>query len=266
MPSPFPGMDPYLEGYLWPDVHQSLANEIRNQLMPLVAPKYVARVVPRTVIESMSHGGTIGITIPDVEVFSARRQQDRIPERSPVGLLNQTVGVLGQTTTAPFKPRQRFTYPVDIASVEIRTVAGNRLITSIEILSPSNKTRLGWQEYQAKRMHVLEARANLVEIDLLRRGIRPVSMADAPRAPYYILLTRASNIGVLDLWPVQLRDELLSVPVPLQAPDEDVTLNLQSILSTIYTVARYDLSIDYQQPPAPPLTGQDAEWVRTMLE
>ncbi len=32
MPSPFPGMDPYLEGYLWPDVHSALANKIRQQL------------------------------------------------------------------------------------------------------------------------------------------------------------------------------------------------------------------------------------------
>ena len=32
MPSPFPGMDPYLEGYLWPDVHHALASKIRQQL------------------------------------------------------------------------------------------------------------------------------------------------------------------------------------------------------------------------------------------
>ncbi len=27
MPSPFPGMDPYLEGHLWPDVHSALGVE-----------------------------------------------------------------------------------------------------------------------------------------------------------------------------------------------------------------------------------------------
>ena len=44
MLSLFPGMDPYLEGYLWPDVHQALAYQYRRQLAPLVAPKYAVRL------------------------------------------------------------------------------------------------------------------------------------------------------------------------------------------------------------------------------
>ena len=44
MPSPFPGMDPYLEGYLWPDVHQALAAKIRQQLAPRLRPRYVTRL------------------------------------------------------------------------------------------------------------------------------------------------------------------------------------------------------------------------------
>ena len=46
MPSPFPGMDPYLEGYLWSDVHQSLAAQIKRQLVPFISPRYVARACP----------------------------------------------------------------------------------------------------------------------------------------------------------------------------------------------------------------------------
>lgn len=45
MPSPFPGMDPYLDGHLFQDVHHALANEIRDRLAPHVAPKYVARLM-----------------------------------------------------------------------------------------------------------------------------------------------------------------------------------------------------------------------------
>lgn len=44
MPSPFPGMDPYLEGYLWPDVHAALAHKIRQQLAPQIQPNYMARL------------------------------------------------------------------------------------------------------------------------------------------------------------------------------------------------------------------------------
>lgn len=42
MPSPFPGMDPYLEGYLWPDVHNAFANKIPQQLTPQLRPRYAA--------------------------------------------------------------------------------------------------------------------------------------------------------------------------------------------------------------------------------
>jgi hypothetical protein len=44
MASPFPGMDPYLEGYLWPDVHNALAAKIRQKLTPLLRPRYTARL------------------------------------------------------------------------------------------------------------------------------------------------------------------------------------------------------------------------------
>ena len=42
MPSPFPGMDPYLEAPdLWPDFQNNLAPEIQGHLNPQVTPKYV---------------------------------------------------------------------------------------------------------------------------------------------------------------------------------------------------------------------------------
>src|SRR5438045_6207564 len=50
MPSPFPGMDPYLEGDLWTTVHSQLAAEIARQLAPKIAPRYVARTEKRFVI------------------------------------------------------------------------------------------------------------------------------------------------------------------------------------------------------------------------
>lgn len=42
MPSPFPGMDPYLEGGLWTTVQSQLAVEIVRQLVPKVRPHYLA--------------------------------------------------------------------------------------------------------------------------------------------------------------------------------------------------------------------------------
>ena len=67
MPSPFPGMDPYLEGYLWPDVHSALAGKIRQQLAPLLRPRYAARLAVY-LVEDSAPESDIGIMYPDVEV------------------------------------------------------------------------------------------------------------------------------------------------------------------------------------------------------
>jgi hypothetical protein len=51
MASPFPGMDPFLEGEMWQEFHQTFANAIRAQLMPLLFPKSVALLNERFTIE-----------------------------------------------------------------------------------------------------------------------------------------------------------------------------------------------------------------------
>src|SRR5215470_2530945 len=68
VPSPFPGMDPYLEGYLWPDVHQALAAKIRQQL----APRYVTRL-GLAVLSDEPDEAEVKIMYPDIEVLRGRR-------------------------------------------------------------------------------------------------------------------------------------------------------------------------------------------------
>ena len=46
MPSPFPGMDPYLEGELWQEFHETLAGAIREQLLKVLPPRYVVPLLP----------------------------------------------------------------------------------------------------------------------------------------------------------------------------------------------------------------------------
>src|SRR5438128_10997755 len=51
MPSPFPGMDPYLEGARWMTVHAQLTAEIARQLAPKLRPKYVVLTTERFVFD-----------------------------------------------------------------------------------------------------------------------------------------------------------------------------------------------------------------------
>ncbi len=265
MPSPFPGMDPYLEGHLWADVHHALADEVRRRLAAQLRPRYVARLETRYVAE-MSGVGPTRILYPDVDVSIAPLARETITRYEA-----------GSSTAPPIVPPPLvFTLPtlpqIKLVTVEIRDARHNRLITSIEILSPVNKGD-GFAEYQAKRQAVLHASAHLLEIDLLRRGYRPVPFdhvaeEDRPlvdEAAYFVFLTRRGDRNRVAVWPIPLREPLPVVPVPLDEPDPDAALDLGAALRTIYDEAAYDLSIDYGQPPEPPLTGDDAEWAAALL-
>ncbi|MGH7202448.1 MAG: DUF4058 family protein, partial [Planctomycetaceae bacterium] len=68
MPSPFPGMDPYLEDpSLWPDVHHNLISEIQAVLNRAITPKYHARIEERVYISDEDDPGR-AVIIPDVKV------------------------------------------------------------------------------------------------------------------------------------------------------------------------------------------------------
>lgn len=261
MASPFPGMDPYLEGYLWPDVHHRLATQISDQLTPRLRPRYVARIEIQ-MVQDEAPEGEIGIMYPDVEIVQARAQPPTPPPTTYGG-----AGVLvAEAPTTPATISVPLTFvEVKLASVHILDAAQNQLITSIEILSPVNKHEPGVTKYREKRQSLHEAGVHLLEIDLLRRGQRPVNHPRIPASAYRIILTRAkSNVGTV--WALPLQDALPVLPVPLRAPDVDITLDLGLALRTIYERAAYDLSINYREAPPPPaLSTEDTAWLQQRL-
>jgi Protein of unknown function (DUF4058) len=143
VPSPFPGMDPYLEGYLWPDVHSALAHKIRQQLAPQIQPKYVARL-EISVIEDSNPEADIGLIDPDVDVIKVR-SSGQLSGEAPEGTAGAAaVSSIVAPLTIPL-PQVR------IATVTIRDVAQNILVTSIEILSPVNEREPNVGRYRQKR-------------------------------------------------------------------------------------------------------------------
>ena len=73
MLSPFPGMDPYLEGSIWPDFHNTLAIYIKAQLIPQISPKYLVQTVIYTVTDT-EMSKDIGIMYPDISIFKEKNQ------------------------------------------------------------------------------------------------------------------------------------------------------------------------------------------------
>ncbi|HYN87306.1 MAG TPA: DUF4058 family protein [Ardenticatenaceae bacterium] len=257
MPNPFPGMDPYLEGEMWQEFHDRLANQISMQLMPLLRPKYVALLEKRYALDYSRLGivGPVeGKTIyPDVHVVRTREVRE-------AAFPMATVAVEPVEVVSPLPER------VPELSIEIRDVAQRQLVTVIEILSPANKHGPGIMDYAEKRLALLQTRTHLLEIDLLRGGTRIELIGDLPPAPYYVFLSRTERRPKTQAWPIPLRGRLPAVPVPLLTPDPDVLLDLQAAMAACYDLVGYELLLPYDQPPPPPpLSGEDAEWVETVL-
>ncbi len=252
MPSPFPGMDPYLEGPLWVTVHTQLTAEIARQLAPRLRPRYLALTTERFVLE-MSEG--VAVTqanlYPDVGVAGPR----------PAPFAGGGTAV----APAPLQLATAMPTPVPHVTVEIRDVANRQLVTAIEVLSPTNKRGEGRDEYVAKRGRLLLSSAHLIEIDLLREGQRVPMQQALPPAPYFVLVSRAENRPLMNVWPVQLTDRLPTIPVPLLAGDPDVPLDLQQALTNVYDLLGYDLAVDYTQPPEVDLPPPLAAWADGLL-
>lgn len=252
MPSPFPGMDPYLEGSEWMSVHTELSSEIARQLAPKLRPKYIVRTVRRFVMETPEDIAiSYGNIYPDVSISSDLRD---VYQAEPTVA---TTEPLLMTTVIPTR--------IPITSIEIRDVAERELVTAIEVLSPVNKRGEGYTEYLDKRRRVLLSTAHLLEIDLLRTGKRVPMHEPLPHAPYFIFLSRAERRPTVSVWHIQLSQPLPTVPVPLLSGDTDVMLELQLALTSLYDALGYDLSVDYTQAPEVPLGKEDAQWAAERL-
>lgn len=255
MKSPFPGMDPYLEGYLWPDVHNHLAAVISELLAPQIAPKYVSRLNTYTVHDTAPET-EIGIMYPDVGVLK-RYNLLKEPEVA-YGTRNNF------TEPTVIIPANQAIY-LNIPVIEIRDVAKNRLITAIEILSPVNKRKPGMETYQEKRMDLHRSGVHLLEIDLLRRGTRPFVHPHLPQSDYLVLLMRAGTRKT-EAWAFNVNETLPVLPVPLVEPDADVKLDLKHALDLIYERSLYDLSIDYKKDAPPPeFNSETRDWIREVI-
>ena len=86
-----------------------------------------------------------------------------------------------------------------------------------------------------------------------------------PDAPYFVVLSRAEERPISEVWPIQLDERLPAVPVPLLPDDADVSLDLQQAVTNVYDLLGYDLAIDYSGPPELPLRPDQAGWAEKRL-
>ena len=259
MPSPFPGMDPYLESAAyWRGVHACLITYIRAVLQPLLRPRYNAGIEERLALMPTGRHIYADVNIVGQDVREAATQLYEVitpadtAQARPLAL-PWIVAFDGDT------PPEKYIEIIDTSSREVVTV--------IEVLSPTNKVGQGADEYERKHNDVLRSRANLVEIDLLSQGVRPFPRPDAcddTNCRYMIGVSRAASRSRYEIYPVALNEPLPKFNIPLRAPDADVPLDLRLVFNRCYDDGAYDDLIDYGHAPDMPLTEAEQQLVTSI--
>ncbi|MFO0843103.1 MAG: DUF4058 family protein [Gemmataceae bacterium] len=263
MRSPFPGMDPYIEGYgPWRDFHAKLISEIERSLADQLPQRYFVQIEERSYVTLVEEEGKKTQPFsPDVKVTGPRVGAEG----------GQAVATMADPATALHEVVMEATVSDEFreAFVEIHDLEADRmLVTSIEVLSPSNKRvgSEGWRQFLRKRYSLLEAKVNVVEIDLLRGGARLPVRPPWPDSPYALLICRGERSPRARVVPAHYRERLPAIPVPLRPGDADLTLDLQPMIDAVYKRSRYRQQLDYAKPLDPPLPAADTAWLAEALK
>ena len=265
MPSPFPGMDPFLEDRaIFPDVHNSLIVYLRDALNSVLPPPYFAGIASRVWIEETQRRVEL-----DVNVLHPTHSFNGGVHAGGGG-----VAVAEATATEPVV--------VELPSEEVRETyleihadpGGERLVTTIEILSRSNKTPgdHGREAYLQKQDEILRSRVHLVEIDLLRGGVHTtvVPLGAAVRVAgffdYHACVHRWDKPKVCFVYPIQLQGRLPVLTIPLSPEHPAVVVDLKAMLDRAYDSGQYRRRARYRDAaPLPPLHPNQIIWVEQTL-
>ena len=257
MPSPFPGMDPYLENSLiWPDVHSALMVAIRDDISAQLSPRYYVALESRIYLSEP--GEPDSFKIPDVSILSASGNGDGSGDE--VSAMYDTSGGTAVAVEIPIPEEVRESY------LEIRDSEHHYMITAIELLSPTNKRPgRGRALYEEKRRDLLGTWTNLVEIDLLRADEPMPFKANGIRSDYRILVARGGKSRAM-LYPFGVRQAIPEFHVPLRRDDRnEPAVDIGKMLPSIYERARYHMRVNYSDDPVPPLSEADAAWADELL-
>lgn len=256
MSSPFPGMDPWLEGEeVFPNLHERLIISIQDALNAALPPGYVATSKNRVWVDPELQRE------PDVALFGR--------DRPPNGNGGTAVALSGLTAVA----QELTSDPPEEPYLEILSAKGKRLVTAFEIISLTNKRagEKGRQTYQEKQHEYWLSNVNLVEIDLLRRGphvtATPLHLLHEKLGDfdYHVSVVLPGRRPSHHAAGIKLADRLPAFAIPLDPGVPPVTVDLQPMIELAYDRGRYTELFTYREPPVPPLTPTQQAWAEGVL-
>jgi hypothetical protein len=259
-------MDPYLEHpEYFPNLHRRLITYLEDELQVSLPEAYFAKSGQRVWVEYGER-----YLEPDVNVH---RGSSPRPSQTAVGAaVLEPSRIQPVIVVLPDTPDDEFSEPY----LEIYAGRGvdKRLVTAIEVLSPSNKSPgdHGRDLYLQKQREVLASAVHLVEIDLLRGGThttavpRDAAIAQAGPFDYHVCVHRFGEKRKYTIYAIPLEEPLPRIQIPLLPGDEDVLLDLQAAFTRCYEAGPYRREILYdREEPEPPLSAQQEAWAKQRL-
>ncbi len=270
--SPFPGCDPYLQKR-WESCHHDMIIALRDLMRGRLPEGLRPRVEARVYLEETDAVGHVrrGSIKPDAFVIEHSNgcktpgaavtptwQGDAIEDGGT--LVAEPI----KFTAIPMEMKERY---IDIVDVN----DGERIITSIEVLSPANKAPgPGFDRFREKQTTLRAGGVSLVEIDLIRGGAHAISapriFKDAgPDILFRIAILRSWERDQGDLYALTLRHRLPVIDLPLRRTDAPLSLDLQQMHDIAYDRGEFALDLDYRNEPEPALPPNDAAWSDKLL-
>jgi hypothetical protein len=260
MPSPFPGVDPYIEDqHFWQDFHQRFMTCWCDQLLQALPRQYDARLEE---------------TVRLVERSARRKRQDRQPDIAVEHRVDRPrrnsggLAVARKPTLQPVQVELPILKEYRQTRIRILHRPERELITVLELLSPDNKRGSGFDAYIEKRsqLHWQDPKVHLVELDLLLKGHR-LPMADPlPTGDFYAIVRRSEKRETADVFSWTVRDPLPVIPLPLRQPDADCLSDLAEVFRTTYERGCYEDNLDYQKPLKLPLAPAALRWAAKLTK
>ena len=263
--------DPYLERSRWfRGLHNNLITFIQAALQPLLPSPYFALTGELIWME-----GSERYVDPDVDVLRrglcGRREDVERGKEGGVATLVAEAEEEPVIVAVPQSPDEERTEPY--LEIYARREGEDRLVTSIEVLSLTNKTlgSEGRQKYLEKQQEILSGQVNLVEIDLLRGGAHasavPLWLAREKAGPfdYHVSVRRFDRPGEFLVYPIPLQRRLPTIRIPLLPGDPSIPISLQAVFQRASSrphAAQYDIGTTQIDPP---LTPAQATWASQVL-
>lgn len=251
MKSPFPGVDPFIEGYNWQSFHVLMIVYLHEYIHENLPDNYTVDAENSLYVVSLDDEPTEKNYRPDLTV---EKYADQLVD------VKENVAVLTPPTSVREQER------VNIRRLAIRRKGDETLVTAIELLSPANKSGKGLVKYREKRDVYQISDVSLVEIDLLRGGTRPDTMTNCDTT-YLIQIVNDHHEKISEWW-VPLLTRLPVIPIPLMEPDPTIALPLQEIFNKTYRMSSFPKKLVYDlERLNPPLQSEaDRRAVVAILE